>query len=109
MHASLARLRSLPDATRVFCAHEYTLDNLKFAGNVEPDNLAIDDYTEYAHRLQRQGIPTLPSHIGLERKVNPFLRWDHPTVRDAVARQSGATLDDDVAVLAALRRWKDEF
>jgi len=109
MHASLSRLRALPDNTRVFCTHEYTMDNLKFADTVEPGNPAIDDYMEYAHRLLRQNIPTLPSHIALEKKVNPFLRWDQPTVRAAAEQRAGKTLDSDAAVFAQLRRWKDEF
>lgn len=109
MHTSLSRLRAMEDRTRVFCAHEYTLDNLKFADAVEPTNPAIDDYMEYAHRLRRQNIPTLPSHIALEKKVNPFLRWDKPDVRRAAEQRAGQALDSDVAVFAALRRWKDEF
>ncbi|MFK7886959.1 MAG: hydroxyacylglutathione hydrolase [Gammaproteobacteria bacterium] len=109
MQASLARLRALPDNTRVFCTHEYTMDNLKFADTVEPGNPAIDDYMEYAHRLLRQNIPTLPTHIALEKKVNPFMRWDHPTVRAAAEQRAGRTLDSETAVFAELRRWKDEF
>ncbi|MEL6211198.1 MAG: hydroxyacylglutathione hydrolase [Pseudomonadota bacterium] len=109
MYGSLSRLRELPDDTRVYCTHEYTLSNLAFADAVEPDNPAIDDYTEYATRLRRQDLPTLPSFMALEKRVNPFLRWQEPAVRDAAARFAGEPLNDDVAVLAALRRWKDEF
>lgn len=109
MFASLSRLRALPDDTRVYCTHEYTLANLAFADAVEPNNPAIDDYIEYATRLRRQDTPTLPSFMALERRVNPFLRWQEPVVRDAAARFAGEPLNDDVAVLAALRRWKDEF
>lgn len=109
MFASLARLRALPDNTRVYCTHEYTLANLAFADAVEPGNPAIDDYTEYAHRLRREDQPTLPSFIALEKRVNPFLRWQEPAVREAAARFAGQPLNDDVAVLAALRRWKDSF
>ena len=109
MFDSLSRLRALPDDTRIYCAHEYTLSNLAFADAVEPDNPAIDDYTEYAHRLRRQKTPTLPSFMALEKRVNPFLRWDVATVRDAAARFAGKPLNDDIDVLAALRRWKDAF
>ena len=109
MQASLARLRDLPDATRVFCAHEYTESNLKFATAVEPDNPAIDDYLEYATRLRVQQIPTLPSRMALEKQVNPFLRWDRPQVRRAAADHAGAELRDDASVFAALRAWKDQF
>jgi hydroxyacylglutathione hydrolase len=109
MQASLARLRDMPDATRVYCAHEYTQSNLQFASAVEPDNPAIDDYIEFATRLRVQHMPTLPSHMALEKKVNPFLRWDHPDVRQAAMRHASAELSDDASVFAALRSWKDEF
>lgn len=109
MLTSLKSLCQYPDDTRVYCAHEYTLANLKFADAVEPANPAIDDYTEYAHRLRRQGLPTIPSFLALEKKVNPFLRCDVPAVRDAASRAAGQTLNDDVAVFTALRRWKDSF
>ncbi len=105
---SLNRLAALPDATRVCCAHEYTLSNMRFALAVEPDNSDLLDYQARAQSLRRQLLPTLPSSIGLEKAVNPFLRTHRPKVAHAV-QQIDANAQDPVAVLAALRTWKDKF
>lgn len=108
MLASLTRLAALPDATRVCCAHEYTLGSLRFALAVEPDNTDLLAYQAHAQALRRQLLPTLPSSIGLEKAVNPFLRTHLPEVVHAV-RQIAPNADDPVAVFAALRTWKDKF
>lgn len=108
MHASLARLAALPEQTRVCCAHEYTLSNLRFAQAVEPDNTDLADYATRCTAWRAVGRPTLPSSIGQERRVNPFLRCDVPTVMRS-ARAQGASGSDAVAVLAALREWKNGF
>lgn len=109
MQSSLSRLRGLHDRTRVYCAHEYTAANLAFAHAVDPANDAIDDYIEYAGRLTALGYPTLPSHMALEKRVNPFLRWDDPAVREAAARQSDSPLATAPEIFGALRAWKDRF
>ena len=110
MHASVSRLAALPEPTRVCCAHEYTLSNLAFARAVEPHNLERDRYEALCRHRRAQGEPTLPSSIGLERAVNPFLRCGEVAVRDAVIRHAGLPADaDQVTLFAALRRWKDEF
>ncbi len=109
MHRSLSRLAALPEATQVYCGHEYTLANLRFALTVEPENRDAIAYREQAQALRARGEPTLPSTIGRERRVNPFLRASVPAVRDAVERQTGERLTDDVAVFAAIRRWKDSY
>jgi hydroxyacylglutathione hydrolase len=108
MHASLARLAAMPAATRVCCAHEYTLSNLRFARAVEPDNAALRDYELHCQALRARGTPTLPGAIGTEREINPFLRCDAPQVK-ASARQRGAAGDDAVSVFTAIRQWKNEF
>ena len=108
MLASLTRLAALPDATRVCCAHEYTLGSVRFALAVEPDNGDLQAYQAHAQALRQQQLPTLPSSIGLEKVVNPFLRTHLPTVVHAV-QQIAAKADDPVAVFAALRTWKDKF
>lgn len=108
MHQSLSRLAALPDHTLVCCAHEYTLSNLKFARAVEPLNADLLDYQARCEALRREQHPTLPSTIGQERLVNPFLRCDQPAVVEA-ARRHGAASDDPVDVLAALREWKNRF
>ena len=108
MHQSLSRLADLPGDTRVCCAHEYTLSNLKFARAVEPGNTDLLDYTARCEDLRARGLPTLPGAIGQERLINPFLRCGVPAVAEA-AQRHGAGSRDEVDVLAALRQWKNEF
>ncbi len=109
MHASLCKLASLPDATRVYCAHEYTVANLRFARAVEPDNAALARRLAAAEALRARGEPTVPSTIALERATNPFLRCDEAAVRAAAeARRTGAGATA-VDTFAAIRAWKDVF
>ena len=109
MTASLDRLAALPADTRVYCAHEYTLSNLRFAAAVEPANQALNAYRDRAGALRAEDRPTLPSTVGLERDVNPFLRCDQPAVVRAAEAHSGRTLSDRVEVFATVRAWKDGF
>jgi hydroxyacylglutathione hydrolase len=109
MLASLDTLGGLPEETRVFCGHEYTEANLRFALAVEPDNSAIMDYVKRAAALRAQGRPTLPSTLGLEKRVNPFLRSSHENVKSSAERRAGRMLPTAVAVFAAIRSWKDTF
>jgi hydroxyacylglutathione hydrolase len=109
MHASLSRFAALPETTRVYCGHEYTEANLRFAVAVEPDNADTFAYRERAQALRKQNLPTLPSTIGLERRVNPFLRTGQAQVRRAAEKQAGRSLVSEVEVFAAVRRWKDGF
>jgi hydroxyacylglutathione hydrolase len=106
MYASLTKLCGLPATTRVFFGHEYTASNLRFAAAVEPGSAAI------AHRAAgiSPGARTTPSTVELERATNPFARADRPGVI-AAAQARDATVDstDPAAVLAVIRRWKDEF
>ncbi|OIQ88263.1 hydroxyacylglutathione hydrolase [mine drainage metagenome] len=108
MYASLQRLAALPEATRVYCAHEYTLSNLQFAARVEPGNAELRSWTAACMRRREAGEPTLPSSIGQERRVNPFLRVDEPEVRASLLTQRGRVPRDSVDAFAALRQWKDE-
>jgi len=108
MHTSLSKLAALPSDTRVCCTHEYTLSNLRFAAAVEPGNAARVDYDARCQALRAEGKPTLPSSIGLERQVNPFLRCEVPEVM-ASAHAQGAEGDDAVSVLATLREWKNRY
>jgi len=108
MWQSLSSLAALPRHTLVCCAHEYTLNNLRFAQAVEPDNAALQAYVARCLDLRQQGLPTLPSTVGLEQDINPFLRVGEPRVRSAAQAQCpDAQLDTDI--FAALRRWKDHF
>jgi len=109
MHASLARLAALPGTTGVYCAHEYTLANLQFAQEVEPDNAALAARAERDRGRRKQGLPTVPSTIGEERATNPFLRAGVAQVRAAAQAHEGRELAGEVEVFAAVRRWKDGF
>ncbi len=109
MCRSLAKLAALPDDTRVCCGHEYTLANLKFAGILEPDNRDVRDYAEECAARRERGEPTLPSRLGLERRVNPYLRCHVAAVREAVRQRLGREPADEVEVFATLRAWKDGF
>ena len=107
---SLDRLAALPGNTRVCCTHEYTLSNLKFARAVEPGNAALLHYSSQCEALRAQNQPTLPSQMALERDINPFLRVRQSQVAKAAqGYDAQVSLDDAVAVLAALRQWKNEF
>lgn len=107
MHDSLTRLAALPENTLVFAAHEYTLANLRFAQAVEPHNATRDAYLSDCQRVRELERPTLPSTIGRERRINPFLRTDNADVKTTAAAQ-GAT-DSPLATFTTLRAWKDSF
>ena len=112
MLASLQRLAALPGETRVCCAHEYTLSNLRFAQTIEPANEALADYRAWCEARRGQGLPTLPSTIRQEQAINPFLRCDQPDVRAAALQypQHPLAADADrVSVFANLRQWKNDF
>lgn len=108
MHASLSALAALPGDTRVCCAHEYTLSNLRFAAAVEPDNTALQAHRAWCEAERARGGITLPSTIERERQINPFLRCAQPTVAQAARRRDPSILDE-VQVLATLREWKNQF
>jgi hydroxyacylglutathione hydrolase len=109
MLASLDTLASLPGGTRVFCGHEYTLANLEFARAAEPRNADIAQHADWVAGLRRDQAPSLPTTIGLEKRINPFLRCDVPAVEAAAVARAGRPLSSRVEVFATMRRWKDEF
>jgi hydroxyacylglutathione hydrolase len=109
MLTSLDRLAALPANTRVCCAHEYTLSNLRFARAVEPDNSALAAYEQACRTWRAQGQPTLPSTLAQELAINPFLRSRTPAVRAAVLCHTGAAASNDAEVFARLREWKNGF
>lgn len=108
MHASLTRLSHLPADSRVCCAHEYTLSNLRFAAAVEPDNTDVTRHIGHCESLRAQGQATLPSNLLLEARINPFMRCALPSVI-AAARDHGAANESAAQVLGALRAWKNQF
>ena len=109
MLASLERLAALPGATRVYCGHEYTAANLKFATAVEPENPSLRDYVAKVTALRARQEPTIPSTIGLEVRINPFLRTRVAAVRAAARAHAGRALADDADAFAVVREWKNGF
>ena len=110
MLASLDALAALPGDSRVCCAHEYTLANLRFAQAVEPGNADLTQYTAHCESLRAQGQPTLPSQLATERRINPFLRSREATVLRAVREHAELSANAGEAdVFAALRQWKNDF
>lgn len=109
MLASLDALAALPDDTRVYCAHEYTLANLRFAMTVEPENPDLKAWQQEAASLRARDVPTIPTTIGREKRVNPFLRARAAGVRRSAEAHAGVVLGSPVAVFAEIRRWKDGF
>lgn len=109
MYASLQKLARLPDDTAVYCAHEYTLSNIRFAKAVEPGNQALLERETRDKAAVAAGRPTLPSTIALENLTNPFLRCEDPQVIQSASRYTGKALLNPVEVFTALRQWKDKF
>ena len=106
MFASLSRLAELPKDTRVFCGHEYTESNLRFAAHLDPDNAAVTTARQEAASLRAEGKPTVGSTLGHELEVNPFLRVRAPRARATLGIAEDV---DDVGAFAAIRKAKDSF
>ncbi len=109
MLTSLDRLSALPDQTLVCCAHEYTLNNLRFAQAVTPDDTSVNQRLAQMMHTRASGQPTVPVVLAEERQSNPFLRVDDQSLREAVNAHEQAALTDRTEIFAALRRWKDQF
>jgi hydroxyacylglutathione hydrolase len=109
MAQSLYRLSSLPDQTEVYCGHEYTLANLRFALALEPNNNALIARIRAEQAKRDRGEPTAPSTIALERATNPFLRLLEPDIVQALLARTGQSLGTPSESFEALRSWKDVF
>ncbi len=112
MHHSLKSLRQLPDNTAVYCAHEYTLANLRFARHWLPHDQALAQFEADCVALRQQGKPTVPTTIGQEKRLNPFLRWDDVDVIKATEEycsQKQLPATSDCEIFAAIRHGKDHF
>jgi hydroxyacylglutathione hydrolase len=110
MTASLAKLAALPDDTLVYCAHEYTLSNLRFAEAVEPGNRALHMRIEADSKARGTHLPTIPSNIAIEKATNPFLRYTEPAIVDSlIAAGRLAPGASPIRAFAALREWKNVF
>jgi len=105
---SLTKLAALPDETRVYCGHEYTLANIRFARTVDPHNAALAAREERVKQLRDAGRPSLPSTLGEERATNPFLRCSEPVVVESANKYLGARVANPVQVFAAIREWKNK-
>ena len=109
MMRSLGKLAALPDATQVWCGHEYTEKNLCFAHELEPANTEISARLERVRAQRRAGKPTVPSTVGEEKRTNPFLRWESSELRGTLQRRFPNLPADPVAVFAKTRELKDQF
>lgn len=105
MWKSLSKLMTLPDSMRVYCGHEYTLNNGRFAMTLEPDNHDLTSRMRDVENCRAKSAPTIPSTIGLEKKTNPFLRPDSPKIRRTLKMEHAS----DVEVFAEMRARKDRF
>lgn len=108
MYKSLRQIADLPPETRLCCAHEYTLNNLRFALEVEPGNAVIRDQLITCEQLRHDGIPTLPTTLGLELQINPFLRCAEPTLISAALKHDDSVTGAESA-FAVLREWKNTY
>ncbi|MEF9444331.1 hydroxyacylglutathione hydrolase [Burkholderia sp. MS389] len=109
MLASLDALAALPGDTRVHCAHEYTLSNIRFALACEPGNAALAAWRDDAQALRARGVPTLPTTIAHERAVNPFMRADSAAIRATLEAELHETVTDRLAAFTLMREWKNRF
>jgi hydroxyacylglutathione hydrolase len=108
-YGSLQKLASLPEQTKVYCTHEYTLANLKFATYVDNNNEALKDYTNWAKTQREQNQITLPSSIKIQKKINPFLRCNNIDIKQNIEGIMNLSTQSEVEVFAALRLCKDNF
>ena len=104
MWDSLSKLKALPEDTTIYCAHEYTAANAKFAVTIEPENKDLSAYSERVTELRSQNKPTVPTTLSAELAANPFLRADVPELQDAMGHSG-----DPVATFAEIRKRKDNF
>ncbi len=105
MWNSLSKLMTLPDATRIYCGHEYTMSNGRFALTLEPGNAALVARMREVESLRAKGLPTIPSNMALEKQTNPFLRPNSPEIRKTLGMEDAS----DVEVFAETRKRKDSF
>jgi hydroxyacylglutathione hydrolase len=109
MHQSLSKLKNLPERTRVYCTHEYTLANLTFALTVDPSNSELVQYYNEVKHLRASEKMTLPSSILREKKINPFLRCFDLNIQESISEYSQQLISSELATFTALRAWKDNF
>jgi hydroxyacylglutathione hydrolase len=106
---SLEKLAALPDETLIYCGHEYTLDNIRFAMAADPNNSRLESRERAETRKRSNEEPTLPSTMELEKATNPFLRWNAHSIKSKAEKRLGKRPQHTYEILAALRKWKDKF
>ncbi|XP_022859449.1 hydroxyacylglutathione hydrolase 2, mitochondrial-like [Olea europaea var. sylvestris] len=106
MLSSLRKITSVPDDTNIYCGHEYTLSNSKFALSLEPGNEELQSYAAYVAQLRSKGLPTIPTSLRKEKSCNPFLRTSSKVIRKSLNIPDSA---DDVEALGVIRKAKDNF
>ena len=106
---SFEKIRALPEATNIYCAHEYTLSNIRFAKAVDPDNHDLLERERKCQKLRENGTPTVPFTLEEELKTNPFFRYKDSKIRESASCKSGRAVNDDVTTFAIIRSWKDSF
>ena len=109
MYNSLEKIKALPGKTQIYCGHEYTLDNLRFAKLLEPTNLHITKKIELSKKARNKNLPTVPGTLNVEKNTNPFLRVQEPCVIAAAEKKIGHKLSNSIDVFSAIRQWKDTF
>jgi len=109
MFDALTRLAKLPESTKVYCAHEYTTANLTFAYAIEPKNSDLLSYMQQVAKKRQQGLATIPTSIGIEKQINPFLRCSHIDLINHLQNQLAMPLDAGLETFSALRTHKDNF
>lgn len=109
MVESLRKLAALPDSTKVYCGHEYTEKNLRFALTLEPNNPDVKEKYEWARKTRAEGKFTVPSTIGDEKRFNPFLRTDSAELRASIKKIDPSIVDDNISIFAKARELKDHF
>jgi hydroxyacylglutathione hydrolase len=109
MHVSLRKLMALRNDTKIYCGHEYTESNLRFALTLEPKNPKVAARYERVQAQRARGVPTVPSTLEEEKETNPFLRWDSKEIQASLKATVPGQRLDPVSVFASVRKMKDAF
>lgn len=109
MVESFEKIRALPGETNIYCAHEYTLSNIRFAKEVDPDNTALLEREQICIELRNEHLPTVPFTLAEELETNPFFGYNRSNIKESASRQTGIENLDSAGTFAAIRSWKDTF
>jgi hydroxyacylglutathione hydrolase len=108
MFKALKKISKLPKNTKIYCGHEYTLSNIKFALEVDPNNIKIQDEYKHVNELMKSDKPSLPTTIEKELNINPFLRCDNLDIQKNIIEKFNVG-DSEFEIFTAIRKWKDNF